>query len=55
MPGLPVADAAHGGQFGVQIGSLAQSFDFLHKSLRKHCVEAQRDARVQPLPVSGFQ
>ena len=56
LPGLAIADAAHGGHAEVQVTALAQSADFFDQYVVfEHLVEPQCDAFVQFAAVGWFQ
>ena len=55
LPHLAVADAAHGGQVGVQLATRTQGTYLVHKALRQHGVKALHNAIVQPASLQWFQ
>lgn len=55
MPALAVADAAHGRQIRVQIGTLHQHPDFAQQALGEHLLKPGRDALMQPGAICGLQ
>ena len=55
FPGLAVADAAHGGQVGVQVGARAQRPHLVEQAAGQHGVKALRYALVQPAALERLE